>query len=222
MCAKVIDHQQAIQSMMAERYLLKELTENDLEAFEAHLFDCAVCFEQVKAGTEFVGYLKRIGTDDAGSAAFQPGWSQRMARKLGHVSTLVFAGLFLCAAGFNVFQGVALHQLTAPQIVTPATLHGESRANSQPIPVSSNGYFELRAVFTPSSDLKSYKAVIENAAGKEMASIPIYELNHGEVQLRLHAGPFRSGNYNLFIRAEQAQGGAKTVGQYPFELKLQD
>ncbi|HET9365971.1 MAG TPA: zf-HC2 domain-containing protein [Candidatus Angelobacter sp.] len=64
MNAKMIDHEQAIKTMMAERYLLGELTENERDAYEAHLFDCQTCFDQVKAGTEFVSYLKQIGGEE--------------------------------------------------------------------------------------------------------------------------------------------------------------
>jgi hypothetical protein len=223
MSAKVIEHQQAIQGMMVERYLLNELTESDLEAFEGHLFDCTTCFEQVKAGTEFIAYLKRISADDAGAVTIQPGWGQRMGRMLGQAPAMIFAGLFLCATFFNVSQEMAFRRLTAPGIVTPETLHQETRAGDKPITPSRNGYFELRTRFNPAPGLNSYRARIVSDAGQEAASIAIPETD-GEVQLRLHARMFHSGKYTLFITAaDQANGGStKTLGQYPFELKLQD
>ena len=66
MNAKVIDHQEAIKNMMAERYLLRELSENERDAYEAHLFDCQACFEQVKAGN---GVRESYQADWRGEAA---------------------------------------------------------------------------------------------------------------------------------------------------------
>ena len=64
-----MEHEEAIKNLAAERYLLGELTESDREAYEEHLFSCPACFEQVKAGTEFVGHLRRIGVEEAAAGA---------------------------------------------------------------------------------------------------------------------------------------------------------
>ena len=47
-------HQFAEQNMLVERYLLKELSGADLEDFEQHMFECSICFEEVKTGQAFI------------------------------------------------------------------------------------------------------------------------------------------------------------------------
>ena len=47
-----MDHQQAIATQAAERYLLNELADADRDAFEDHYFSCATCAEDVKSGTQ--------------------------------------------------------------------------------------------------------------------------------------------------------------------------
>jgi hypothetical protein len=46
-------HQFAVQNLLPEKYLLGELSGADLEDFEQHMFECATCFEAVKAGQVF-------------------------------------------------------------------------------------------------------------------------------------------------------------------------
>src|SRR5688500_7777000 len=47
-----MDHQQAIATQAAERYLLNELGDADRDAFEDHYFSCATCAEDVKIGAQ--------------------------------------------------------------------------------------------------------------------------------------------------------------------------
>jgi len=49
-----MNHQDAIQEMAVERYLLRELSGASLEAFEEHLFECPECAEDLKAGFAFI------------------------------------------------------------------------------------------------------------------------------------------------------------------------
>ncbi|HEX3091618.1 MAG TPA: hypothetical protein VHW72_03280 [Candidatus Angelobacter sp.] len=50
-------HAFAEQNMLAERYLLRELSGADLEDFEQHLYECSICFDQVKAGVTFTANI---------------------------------------------------------------------------------------------------------------------------------------------------------------------
>src|SRR5438270_8453217 len=98
MDSSVIDHQQAINKMMAERYLLGELALQERDAFEEHLFDCSACFEQVRAGTEFVHYLKRIGKEETAEVASQPRWRQLLGQTLRPAPAFAFAACLLAGA----------------------------------------------------------------------------------------------------------------------------
>src|SRR6185437_12077604 len=57
-----MNHQQAIDSMAVERYVLGEMTATDRQAFEEHYFSCPECLEAItfasdflEAGREYVG-----------------------------------------------------------------------------------------------------------------------------------------------------------------------
>ena len=49
-----MNHQDALQEMAVERYLLGELSGAALDRFEEHLFECPQCVMDLKAGTTFI------------------------------------------------------------------------------------------------------------------------------------------------------------------------
>ena len=91
MSAQMIDHQEAVKSLMAERYLLGELNASEREAYEEHLFSCDACFAQVKAGTEFVGHLRRMGAE---RRPWRAGFMANVIRNLRQPVAVTALGLF--------------------------------------------------------------------------------------------------------------------------------
>jgi hypothetical protein len=55
-----IIHRFAEENMLVERYLLRELAGADLEDFERHMFECQICFDQVKAGQAFTENISEL------------------------------------------------------------------------------------------------------------------------------------------------------------------
>src|SRR5580698_9434613 len=53
-----MEHEQAVQQMAVEQYLLDELSPELREEFEEHLFDCAECSLDLRAGAAFVEEAK--------------------------------------------------------------------------------------------------------------------------------------------------------------------
>src|SRR3954447_2733763 len=53
-----MNHEQAIQEMATERYLLDELTPELRDAFEEHMFECQDCALDVRAGNVFMSEAK--------------------------------------------------------------------------------------------------------------------------------------------------------------------
>src|ERR1700756_131192 len=107
------DHEEAIKNMLVERYLLGELSESERDAFEAHFFDCPICFEQIKCGTEFVSYLHRVGIEEEPVAR----WHGIPSQFFRPAFTMAFAALFLCAFGFNLYQRSEIHRYQAPEVI---------------------------------------------------------------------------------------------------------
>src|SRR5215475_478211 len=107
MDAVIIDHQQAVNQMMTERYLLGELNPQERDAFEQHLFDCSECFEQVKAGTEFVHYLKDIGAEETAAVPSTPAWRRLLGQAFRPAPA--FALGLICFASLSIYQATVIH-----------------------------------------------------------------------------------------------------------------
>jgi putative zinc finger protein len=216
MDSTVIEHEQAVKDMMAERYLLGELSSQERDAFEAHLFDCSSCFEQVRAGAEFVDYVKRIGAEEQAAVAPRPRWSVFFGQVFRPAPA--FAVLFLVAATFSIYQEGRIRHLSAPQAVGVETLHPESRG-VKPINAPRHGYFEVRLRFEPQPGVTAYRVRIVNDLGKEVAAIGVDNASNGELQLRLSTDTFAAGRYKILLLTSPS---ATLVDSYPFELKLQE
>ncbi|HEY6351193.1 MAG TPA: hypothetical protein VI636_17455 [Candidatus Angelobacter sp.] len=54
-----MNHEFAIGSKAAERYVLGEMNEAERDAYEEHFFSCAVCAEEVKATDELLCTIRQ-------------------------------------------------------------------------------------------------------------------------------------------------------------------
>lgn len=52
-------HKDAVERYVAKQYLLGELDEGEAQEFEAHMFECPACAEQVRLGIELLGEARR-------------------------------------------------------------------------------------------------------------------------------------------------------------------
>ena len=121
MSAHMIDHQEAVKGLMAERYLLGELTAGERDAYEEHFFSCDACFEQVRAGTEFVNHLRRIGPVGPAIEAAPPRWVQSLRGMLRPAPVFALATVIL--AGTTLYQNiVTIPMLKGPQLELRFTL----------------------------------------------------------------------------------------------------
>jgi anti-sigma factor RsiW len=70
---ETMEHDEAVQQLAVERYLLDELTSELRDEFEEHMFDCAECALDLRAGAAFVQEAKlQLPQLIASSGAAQP------------------------------------------------------------------------------------------------------------------------------------------------------
>jgi hypothetical protein len=223
MDAKVIDHQQAITNLMAERYLLGELSEDERDAYEAHLFDCQVCFEQVKAGTEFVGYIKRVGAEKPVSAVVESQWGWLVNRALRPAPILALAACVLAA--FSVGQNmITIRMLKAPQVESRSiVLSDVPRSGAGQESISRNNRIILAIDFQPRKEFVSYAAQIVSEDGKTKFTIPFSpHASQTSLEVSLYAGDLHSGNYSMFVRATDQDGAGHELAHGNFKVQLRD
>lgn len=235
MNAKMIDHEQAIKTMMAERYLLGELTESERDAYEAHLFDCQTCFDQVKAGTEFVSYLKQIGAEEpVTTTVVQPPRRQFLDYFSRPIFAPVFAMLFLCFVGLSLYQGRVIHKFKESRAMAATTIKEARRGDGgNVVRAPQNGIFTLRLLFDPQPDYTSYEGQIykdDGTASSANPSLPkgntiLKSFNitgqdaQDAVDVYLYSGDLHEGDYALDIFGVKPGSPKTKIATYYFKLQ---
>lgn len=224
MNTKIINHDEAVKDLMAERYLLGELNAVDREAYELHLFSCDACFEQVKVGTEFVTHLRHIGTEDP-KAPLAPGFMGRLMANARQPIPITMFGLLLMVGGFSIHQNSEISYLKAPRVEVRSVLtgiaHGSSDANL--ITASRNSALSLNVEYVPKGEFISYRAQVLSSSGKVLHTVVFPETQVGTTaSIALPADALRPGQYSIVVFGRRSDGTQEEVGRGVFELQFTD
>ena len=234
-----MDHNEAVQQMAVEQYLLNEMTPDDREDFEAHLFDCAECSLDLRAGAVFLAEAKaQLPGLTTGNPAQDPkprakrswwqGWSGWMQPAF---AAPVFATLLLLVGYQNLVTYPALRQAAnQPRLLPWAPLHGETRGAALtftadrahglalpvdlPAPPSIGAYVSYSIdLFDPQGELVwsgSAPAPADNSAESQRLSLVI------------PGAMLQDGAYTVAVSGIAANGEHGEIDKYLFDLRLTD
>jgi hypothetical protein len=224
MNTRIINHDEAVKDLMAERYLLGELNTIDCEAYEEHLFSCDACFEQVKVGTEFVAHLRHIGTEDP-QVTPAPVFISRLMTSARQPLTIGLFGFLLFAGGLAVHQNSEISRLKEPRpeirSVLTGIAHGSSEINAIKIPRSSA--LNLNVEYTPRGEFISYRVQILSSSGKPLHAVALPEAQLGTTaSIALPADALKPGQYSVVVFGRRSDGTQEEVGRGVFELQFTD
>ncbi|HEY3770626.1 MAG TPA: zf-HC2 domain-containing protein [Candidatus Angelobacter sp.] len=218
MNAKAINHEDAAMDLMAEKYLLGELTESEREAYEDHLFSCQACFEQVKAGTELVSHLRQIGTEPVSQV---PSFMSRFMANISQPVTATVFALLICVSIIGVYQRRTINSLKQSQIAPSLFLSDGARAGGiKTLAVSPNIRFNLSIQLLQSGNFNSYEGRILTESGQLKSSIPFSaEQTRDTIHFSLDSGVIKPGTYRLVINGLAADGQKTEITQYSFQIE---
>lgn len=224
MNTRIINHDEAVRDLMAERYLLGELNAADREAYEEHLFSCDACFEQVKVGTEFIAHLRHIGTDDP-QAPLAPGFMSRLMMSARQPLTVTVFGFMLFAGGVAIHQRSEISRLKEPRpeirSVLTGVAHGSNETNL--IKVPRNSALSLNVEYTPKGEFISYRAQILSSSGKALHAVALPETQVGTTaSIALLADALKAGQYSIVVFGRKSDGTQEEVGHGVFDLQFTD
>lgn len=240
-----MNHQQAVDSMAVERYVLNEMTATDRQAFEEHYFNCPECLEAItyasdflEVGREYVQENAKTRPAPAPVPAPNPAWYQRIFSASWWSSPVpAFASAaFLALFGFSMYQGIELAQvkktLNIPSVVAtsvflPLSSRGGSDARGtdlSTVSVERNETFQLDVDLPPHDQYSSYEGEIvseSGSAGIPSFTLPAERLNQA-LRLELTVPPTLSqGTYQFTIRGiNNGAKGKTTIVRSGFVLKF--
>jgi putative zinc finger protein len=221
MNTRIINHDEAVKDLMAERYLLGELNAVEREAYELHLFSCDACFEQVKVGTEFVTHLRHIGTDDPQPPV--PGFMGRLMANARQPLPVTMFGLLLMVGGFSVHQNSEISYLKEPRAEVRSVLTGIAHGSSdvKSITVPRNSALSLNVDYAPKGEFISYRVQVLSSSGKALHTVPLPENQVGTTAaIAFPADALRPGQYSLVVFGRRSDGTQEEVGRGVFELQF--
>jgi hypothetical protein len=191
-----MEHQEAIDTLAAEGYLLDELTDAERNEFELHFADCESCFAHVRDGVRFIHALPPPAKE--GKPPSNSHWpAMAAAASLAFVLT---AGI-----GDRAFMAplrMQIAELRRPHIATLYRV-APNRAEVPDLAGNLDSILEFDVV-TP-TPAPPYTCTIVNARGEKQLSFPVSAKEAKEpVRVAIPAGSLRPGNYSVIVAG---QGG---------------
>jgi len=224
-----MEHEQSVQNLAVEGYLLGQMTAEEREAFENHYFECAVCAEELRAASRFIQEARAIFAAEDRTPAPAQSVPERRAwswagwlRPQFALAAIAVLGIFSGVEGLSTIPSLQrrLYEANTPRIVNPTHLRGQTRGSQTrggPTALKSVSGEPAEFIFdlTESSTTEA-QFVIESADGR--AALQLSEKLSGgdEVRLYIPKLDLPAGTYTLVVTAVQ---GGQELGRYPFEIK---
>ncbi len=237
----MMEHNEAMQQMAAERYLLNELTPEDRDAFEEHLFVCPDCALDLRAGVAFVTEAKAQLPDlTRATPAPAPFRSSQSNVKRGWRFTWlqpafaapVFATLLMVIGYQNLVTYPRLRAAAdQPRLLPWTPLHGATRGAAHMIIDADRRHGVVLPIDLPEQTstgaYTTYGVDLNDPQGKMVwtgaSFAPSDDGSGGQrLSLMIPGAILRSGTYTIMISGIAADGNRVKIDQYAFDLRVTD
>lgn len=209
-----MNHDEAVGTSATERYLLHDLPDDERDAFEEHYFECALCADDVQAGSAFVGGLRALKDD--------PFVMKKIARARRNLNVPLAAAASIIMTvltaltmqlGFVAPARRQVAQLRLPS--TPvAHMFGQTRGEDQAI-LNQHLPNELDVPMDPDEEAPRYTWTILDGSGKPVLDPVIVGADRVKdltLRVTIPAGALKPGEYKLHVVS-------KREADYPFTVR---
>jgi hypothetical protein len=230
-----MNHSEAVEQMATERYLLDELSADEREAFEEHVFDCPTCALDLRAGSAFVAEAK-IQLPAMTMTSAEPGKAGKPGKKASFWHSLwqpafaapVFAVLLIALIYENTVTFPALRTAAnQPRVVPVAPLHGATRGGDHPTLTADRAHGLVLPIDLPQepgmAPTVSYSFSLRDPQGKiawSGAAAATADNAGGEQELSIvvPGAMLENGSYSLAVTSVDAHGERTPIAQYNFDI----
>lgn len=230
-----MQHEDAIRTQAAERYLLGEMSPDEREDYEDHYFSCDACGHELSATAAFVANARQVlaappraDARDAGAGTVRPGrdswWGRLLAASEVLVPALGVAVVVLAVwAGYQRLAVIPelrqqLAERDAAQAVPTVALRSAARGAGPRLQVSASDAFAvLQADVFAERAVTAYIATLVNGEDREHFRTSLGAPEVGmPVTLLIPVRDLGSGEYTLIFQDDPAGSEA---GRFPFSLE---
>lgn len=225
-----MNHQDAINSNLVERYLLGEVPDVERSAFEEHYFSCAVCAQDLVMAVKFVDNARRplfrleeqaAPKEEARPSRPAPGSRPKehwWDRWLALAPKPALAGACACLAIALVWQSApegARPEVTGSYFVTETRAGGGAPRRI----VAGPGQKRVALLFNHTdSTVSQFRFVLENADGRAVQQFDgEAPRDTNDLQVMLPVAGLGAGVYTLRVRDAATQA---EIAALPFELAI--
>jgi putative zinc finger protein len=226
-----MEHDAVVRQKMTERYLLHELTPEQRDEFEEHLFDCQDCALDVRAAARFIEQSKAVLAQElAPASAYGPSPVPAPAKPpwfawLRPAFALpALAALLLVVAYQNLVTYPQLQAaLNQPRVLPWASVNvGTWGAGGPTITTVQEKGFLLFIRIPPDGAYDHYTADLIKPTGKLEWSLTIPAVaGQDQWPVQVPGANRESGTYTVAVHGISATGESKDAGRASFELQIQ-
>lgn len=219
-----MEHEQTVQNLAVEGYLLGQMTAEEREAFENHYFECAVCADDLRSASRFMEEARAIFASEsrtkpaAQSVPERRTWSwPDWLRPQFALAAIAVLAIFSGVEGLGTIPSLqrSLNEANAPRIVNPTHLRSQTRG--EPTALKSVSGEPAEFIFDLSeSPTTEAQFVIESTNGRTALQLSEKLSGSDDVRLYIPRLDLPAGTYTLVVTAVQ---GGQELGRYPFEIK---
>jgi len=226
-------HQQALDTMAAERYLLDEMTEIEKHAFEQHFFDCNDCADEVRLGERIRVEVRTVRESEARSRESKGQASKTLERSARDSNVIEFnqrpvwrrpsivlpwvaAASIALAAGYQSL--VVVPGLIQSQPLSPVMLREATRGALPTVTISPGQRFVALGVDVNAGSTKDLRYEVLDASGNAILSgrTPLPP-SGAPLLLLIPADELGSQGRHTLIVSDPDSSGAP-FGEYSFDV----
>jgi hypothetical protein len=231
--SQVMNHQEAENTKATERYLLREMTNEERMAFEDHYLDCAQCLEAVTFGADFLDSGHELAEEMGVQQSAALPWYRRTfsaLRPLFKPAPAIALTAAVALAAFSAYQQKRITNqqnliadLKAPSQEFRYVVSGAQRRGSNAIVLSRNERLSLLINFVPKHEFTSYRAEITGPGLPTAYSVPVAVTEQDySVMVSLPAAVLTGGEYQVNFLGRVDGGEETKLVSNSFEVKLKN
>ena len=209
-----MEHAEAQESHAAGRYILDEMSESERDGFEEHYFGCAICAEDVIAGTRLMDSGRAIARETASVVPIAPRRSPLLTWMPLAASAILVLGALLIIPQRSAQPSLA--------VLTPhAITVGQSRGAEEAPLVLRAGKPGLIVVDVLANEpFPRYEASVRDSAGKVVMTTPLSAEEAQTIEgIHLLLPSLPRGSYVLTLHGVSENGNRTVVVDRPFRVQ---